>query len=159
MMVVAVSLLAGSSLRPSESRMPNYVNSLLDSRLPFEFRGAVFVWAVLFSVNHWLVRLTRAANDAQHFISLQDWSALRRSQEPRYVVGQVLVAGFLFLSAPLLGPTAFVFFAGGLIVALACTIALNVQGLWAARALAEPDAATGALSLRLALLSCHLTSP
>ena len=135
--------------------MPNYVNSLLDSRLPFELWDAVLLWAVLFFGNHWVVRLVRAANDAQHVISIQDWSALRRSQEPRYIVGQVLIAGFLFLSAPLLGPSAFVFFAGGLIVALACTLALNVQGLWAARALAQPDAATGELTFSTAYAFRH----
>ena len=48
--------------------MPNYVNSLLDSRLPFELWDAVLLWAVLFFGNHWVVRLVRAANDAQRKI-------------------------------------------------------------------------------------------
>ena len=136
--------------------MENYVTSLFESELPFEPWVAALVWAVLFIANHWIARSTRVANDAQHFIAVEDWSALRRGFEPKYIVVQVLFAAIVFLFALLVGGPAFVFFAGGLIVAMTYGLALNVQGLLSARAMAHPDAATGALTFSTASAFRHM---
>jgi hypothetical protein len=126
--------------------LEKYVTSLLESELPFDAWVAALVWVALFLANHWTARSTRAANDAQTFIAVEDWSALRRGYEPKYIVAQVLFAGIVFLFAWLLGRSAFAFFAGGLIVAMAYGLALNVQGLLSARALARANAASGVLT-------------
>jgi len=134
----------------------NYITQLLNSELPFEPGVAVLVWAALFLSNHWIAGSTRAANKAQHFFAVEDWSAVHRGLEPKYVLVQVLYAGLVFLLAQLLGGSGFVFLAGGLIVAIAYLAALNVQGLWSGRALSRSDAATGALTFSTAYAFRHM---
>jgi hypothetical protein len=136
--------------------LEKYVTSLFESELPFEPWVAAVVWVVLFLANHWLARFARVANDSQKFIAVQDWSALRRGFEPKYIVTQVVVASIVFLLALLLSGPAVVFFAGGLIVAMACGLALNFQGLLSARSLAHPKAATGALTFSTASAFRHM---
>lgn len=126
--------------------MEHYVTSLLESDLPFGPLAAAVAWATLFIANHWIVVSARRANDAQHLVAVEDWSALNRSSEPRRVVVQVAYGGIVFACALFLGGFAYVFFAGGLIVALALAIGLNLQGLLSARDLARPNVATGLLS-------------
>ncbi len=77
---------------------------------------------------------------------VEDWSALRRSLEPKYVVAQVLVVGIVFLLALMLGRAAFVFLAGGMIVASAFGLGLSAQGLFTARALARPNTTNGSVT-------------
>jgi hypothetical protein len=72
-------------------RLENYIMSLLESKLSFEPWVAALVWVALFLANHWIARFTRAANDAQHFIAVEDWGALRRGAKPKYIVAQVLL--------------------------------------------------------------------
>jgi hypothetical protein len=126
--------------------LETYINALFESELPFEPWVAAFIWVALFASNRWIAQSARAANDAQHAVTVEDWSALRRGFEPKYVVAQILVAGIVFLLASLLGGSAFVFLAGGLIVALAFGLGLNLQGLLSARALARPNAVIGSVT-------------
>jgi len=136
--------------------LENYITSLLESALPFEPWVAALVWVLLFLANHWIARFTRVANDAQNFIAVDDWSALRRGFKPKYIAAQVFFACIVFLVALLLGGSAFVFFAGGLIVAIAYGLALNAQGLLSARAMASPNAANGALVFSMASAFRHM---
>jgi hypothetical protein len=115
--------------------LENYVTFLFESKLPFEPWFAAPAWVVLFLANHWIVR---------------------RGLEPKYIVAKILFAGIVFLFALLLGGSAFVFFAGGLIVAMACGLALNVQGLLSARALARPNAVNGSLTFSTASAFRHM---
>ena len=81
---------------------------------------------MLFSATTWIVRLTRETTPRT--ATSGDWSA-HRQPGGQVVIVDLLVAGFLFLlSAPLIGPTAFVFFAGGLMVALRCAKSLECAG-------------------------------
>ena len=135
--------------------MDSYVTLLLESQLPFGPWGAPLLWLALFLANHWAARAVRAANDAQHSLTVEDWTPLRRGFQPKYLAAQVLLAGVVFLLAALLGGSAYVFFAGGFIVAIAFTLALNLQGLLSARALARPDAASGTLTFSTAAAFRH----
>jgi len=126
--------------------LETYVNELLASELPFEPWAAALIWVALFIASRWVAQSLRAANDAQHAVAVEDWSALRRSLEPKYVIPQVLVAGIVFVLALKLGRAAFVFLAGGMIVASACGLGLSVQGLFTARALARPNAVDGSVT-------------
>jgi hypothetical protein len=136
--------------------LETYVNALFESELPFEPWVTALIWVSLFAVNRWVARSTRAANDAQHAVTVEDWSALRRGFEPKYVVAQILVAGIVFLVALLLGGSAFVFFAGGLIVALAFGLGLNLQGLLSARAMGRPNAVIGSVTFTTASAFRHM---
>lgn len=136
--------------------MEKYVTSLFESALPIEPWVAALVWIVLYLANHRIARSARVANDAQGFLGVEDWSAVRRGFEPKYILTQILFAGIVFLFALLLDGSAFVFFAGGLIAAMACGLALNVQGLLSARALAHPNAAKGALTFATASAFQHM---
>ena len=62
----------------------------------------------------------------------------------------------LTLLALMLGRAAFVFFAGGMIVASACGVGLSAQGLLTARALARPDAVNGAVTFSTASAFRHM---
>ena len=136
--------------------LESYVDALLESELPFEPWTAALIWVALFVANRWVARSARAANDAQHAVTVEDWSALRRGFEPKYIVFQILVAGIVFLVAILLGRSAFVFFAGGLIVALAFGLGLNVQGFLSARAMARPNEVNGTLIFPTASAFRHM---
>ena len=122
--------------------METYFNELLASELPFEPWVAALIWIAFLIASRWVAQSLRAANDAQHAVTVEDWGALRRSLEPRYLVVQVLVVGIVFLLASMLGKAAFVFLAGGVIVASAFGLGLSAQGLLTARALALPHAIT-----------------
>ena len=126
--------------------MGTYVDELLESTLPFEPWVAALIWVALFIASRWIAQSLRAANDAQQAVAVEDWSALRRNLEPKYVVAQVLVAGVVFVLALMLGRAAFVFLAGGMLVASSCGLGLSVQGLFTARALARPNAVGGSVT-------------
>ena len=135
--------------------LDSYVTSLLNSELPFGPGVAVFAWALLFVANQWIARALRVANDAQRSIVAEDWSALRRGLRPESIVAQAVIAGLVFLVGVQLGGGAYVFFVGGWIVATAFGLALGLQGLLAARALAKPNETTGTLTFRTASALRH----
>lgn len=136
--------------------METYVNELLESELPFEPWVAALIWVALLVASRWIAQSLRAANDAQRAVTVEDWSVLRRSLEPRYLVIQVLVAGIVFVLALKLGGAAFVFLAGGLIVASAFGLGLSAQGLFTARALARPNAVNGSVTFSTASAFRHM---
>ena len=136
--------------------METYVNDLLASELPFEPWVAALIWVALFIASRWIAQSLRAANDAQHAVTVDDWSALRRSLDPKYAVVQVLVAGIVFALALMLGGPAFVFLAGGMIVASAFGLGLSAQGLFTARALARPNATNGSVTFSTASAFRHM---
>jgi hypothetical protein len=129
----------------------SYFASLLDSGLPFDAWVAALTWIALFVTNHLIARASRAANDSQAFVAVEDWSALRRGFQPKFVLAQILFAGIVFAAGLFLGGAAFVFLAGGLIVAITLILSLNFQSFRSARAMAQPNAATGALTFSTAL--------
>ena len=136
--------------------MGTYVNELLESDLPFEPWVAALVWVALFVASRWIAQALRVANHAQHAVTVEDWSALRRSLEPKYLVAQILVAGIVFLLASQLGRPAFAFLAGGMIIASAFGLGLTAQGLLTALALASPGAVNGAVSFSTASAFRHM---
>ena len=136
--------------------MGTYVNELLESDLPFEPWVAALVWVALFVASRWIAQALRVANHAQHAVTVEDWSALRRSLEPKYLVAQILVAGIVFLLASQLGRPAFAFLAGGMIIASAFGLGLTAQGLLTALALASPGAVNGSVTFSTASAFRHM---
>ena len=136
--------------------METYVNELLASELPFEPWVAALIWVAFLIASRWVAQSLRAANDAQHAVTVEDWGALRRSLEPKDLVVQVLVVGIVFLLASMLGKAAFVFLAGGVIVASAFGLGLSAQGLLTARALALPHAVDGSVTFSTASAFRHM---
>jgi hypothetical protein len=126
--------------------LERYVISLLASDLPFDAWVAVVVWLALFFANHHIAQLTRAANDSQRAMTVEDWDAVRSGLQPRNIVAKIVFAGVVFTLSYLAGGPAFVFFAGGLIVSTIYAIALNVQGLLSARAMSGPAGVSGSLN-------------
>jgi hypothetical protein len=135
--------------------MESYVTLLLESELPFGHWGAPLVWLTLFLANQWVARAARAANDAQHSLTVEDWTPLRRGFQAKYVAVQVLVGGVVFLLAAQLDESGNVFLAGGFIVAFAYALAQNLQGLLSARALSRPNTASGTLTFSTASAFRH----
>jgi hypothetical protein len=127
--------------------MPSYFALLLESELPFSPPTVALSWVALYVANHLVARMARAATDAQRLVQFDGAALIRRSLDARFVAAQVLMAAVVFAVALFLGEPAFALLAGGLVVALVCTLGLNVQGVWSAWALRLPGAAHGALAL------------
>lgn len=136
--------------------MEEYLTYLLGSRLPFEPSVAALVWISLFLANQRVVGAARAANDAQRVIAIEDWNAVRGASDLKHLVAKILLTVIVFIFALLLGQWAFVFFVGGLIAAMAYGLALNVQALGSARAMARPNAVTGTLTFTTASALRHM---
>ncbi|MEO6688825.1 MAG: hypothetical protein ABIS07_16945 [Dokdonella sp.] len=130
--------------------MHNYLATIVDSRLPFDAWIAAIVWSLLFLASHLVARRARAVSEAQAVVVVEGRNALSRGFQLKYVIAQCALAGSLLLISFFLGTPAFVFFVGGLIVAVAFTLGLNVQSLLSVAAMARADAATGQLKLSAA---------
>src|SRR5215831_11700498 len=100
----------------------------------------------LLIANFYLALCLRDANDAQHFVGVEDWTPFRRVSRPKYLLVQIVFVALVFLLGLDGGGAAYVFLAGGVLVFLAFHFGLNLQGLLSARGLAHPSAATGALT-------------
>jgi hypothetical protein len=135
--------------------LQSYLALLVESQLPFNPWVAALAWLALFLANHGVAMATRAANEAQSLVGAEDWSILRRGSAPQYVLAKILFTGIVFLLAYQLGSTAFVFLGGGYIVAVACTVGLNTQGLLSARAMAQPNAGKGTVIFSTPLAFRH----
>jgi len=136
--------------------LEGYLASLLDSALPLPAWAVALLLLALLVANFCLVLALRGANDAQRFISLEDWTPFRRVSRPKHLLIQIVFVGLVFLLALDRGGATYVFLAGGVLVFLACHLGLNLQGLLAARGLAQPNAATGALTYSTAAAFRHM---
>jgi hypothetical protein len=137
-------------------RVENYLASLLDSALPLPPWTVALVLVALLLANYYVVRSVRLANEAQHFVAVEDWTPFRRVSQPKYLLVQIVFVGIVFLLGLDQGGAAYVFLAGGVLVFLACHLGLNLQGLLSARGLARPAAATGALTYSTAAAFRHM---
>jgi len=136
--------------------LEGYLASLLDSALPLPPWTVALLLLTLLLANFYLALSLRAANDAQHFISVEDWTPFRRVSRPKHLLIQIVFVGLVFLLAIDRGGATYVFLAGGMLVFLACHLGLNLQGLLAARGLARSNAATGALTYSTAAAFRHM---
>jgi hypothetical protein len=134
----------------------DYLASLLDSEIPFGPWTVAVVWSALFLANHWLARSAREANDAQHVISIEDVSVMRRGLQPKYIIARIAYAAVVFVVAIFLGGPAYVFFAGGLLVAMTYALALNLQAWLSARSLAEPNVGKGSFTFSTGAALQHM---
>jgi hypothetical protein len=135
--------------------LENDVASLLESKLPLPPWTVALVMVALLLANYRVALSLRRANDAQHFVAVEDWAPFRRVSQPRYLLVQIAFVGIVFLLGLNQGGAAYVFLAGGVLVFLASHFGLNLQGLLSARGLARPNAATGALTYSTAAAFHH----
>jgi hypothetical protein len=133
-----------------------YFASLLDSELPLPPWAVALLLLGLLMANYRLALSLRRANDAQHFLAVEDWTPFRRVSRVKYLFVQIVVVGIVFLLGLDQGGASYVFLAGGVLVFLAFHFGLNLQGLLSARGLADPAAATGALTYSTAAAFRHL---
>lgn len=136
--------------------MGHYFSSLLESALPLPPGTVALALLALLIANFCLALYLRKANDAQHFLAVEDWTPFRRVSRPKYLLFQIVFVGIVFLLGFNRGGAAYVFLAGGVLVFLAFHFGLNFQGLLSARGLARPDAATGALRYSTAAAFRHM---
>ncbi|MEO7326707.1 MAG: hypothetical protein ABIW82_17945 [Dokdonella sp.] len=130
--------------------MDSYLATIINSHLPFDAWIAAALWCALFLASHLVARRARAASKVLAIVVVEGRDALSRGFQLRYVMAQIALAGSLLLTSLLLGEPAFVFFVGGLIVAVAFTLGMNVQSLLAVAAMARANAASGQLKLSTA---------
>jgi hypothetical protein len=136
--------------------LERYFASLLESALPLPPWTAALVLLALVTANYCLALCLRQANDAQHFLAVEDWTPFRRISRPKHLLVQIVFVGIVFLLGYERGGAAYVFLAGGVLVFLTFHLGLNLQGLLSARGLARPDAATGALTYSTAAAFRHM---
>ncbi|MEO5560370.1 MAG: hypothetical protein ABIO49_10810 [Dokdonella sp.] len=130
--------------------MGSYLSTIVNSHLPFDAWVAAAFWCVLFLASQLVARRARAASEVLAIVVVEGRKTLSRGFQLKYVIAQIVLAGSLLLGSLLLGEPAFVFFVGGLIVAVAFTLGLNVQSLLSVAAMARANAATGQLKLSTA---------
>jgi len=121
-----------------------YVDSFFASELALPPWAVVGVWAVLFSINHALFRRSQALVRAQSILAAADPVATKGAA---HVALQVAFAVIVLVTSCVLGPGYFAFFGGGLIVAMAVTVGLNIHSVAFSRALGIPGNAEGSLKL------------
>lgn len=114
--------------------------------MPLPPWAVALVLVALLIANYYLALCLRRANDAQHFVGVEDWTPFRRVSRPKYLLLQIVFVGLVFFLALDRGGAAYVFLAGGVVVFLASHFGLNLQGLLSARGLTRPNAATGSLT-------------
>lgn len=136
----------------------SYIDVLLASRLPLRDALVVAAWPVLYVINHGVVRVLRASSARQTGITLEDSAALRRGSQPLWILAQVLYAAAVFSFSLYAGGALFVLLGGGIDVSMISVLGLNLQALWAARAMARADTVAGTLRLSNAYAFRQLAS-
>ena len=105
------------------------------------------MWLIIFVTAHFLFRKGRRVSYAQDFIVTGGPPGLIKEQSVRLTLVQVLFSAAIFAYASFFGGPVFAFFAGGWVVTTAVSIHLNLRSLLFLRALSEPGAAKGSVTL------------
>ena len=127
--------------------METYLRELQASRIPLPQWGVVILWLLIFASAQVLFRKSRALSRAQAFVVTGGPPGLVREQSLRLVLVQLLFGGAVLAFASLAGGFIFVFLAGGWVVATAASIPLSFRSVLFLRALSQPGAATGSVTL------------
>jgi hypothetical protein len=133
--------------------MAEYLSALQSSTLPLPLPGVVVLWCLLYLLSHALARKQQAVfrSHPQTFIITEEPSRLVREQSWGLVCVHLLLTAGVFASAALGGPPAVAFLAGGWVVTTAVSIPITLRRILFQRALSEPGAASGSVTL-----SCDL---
>ena len=129
------------------SLMKTYISELESSTIPLPLWGVAVIWLIIFASAHVLFRKGCGLSHAQDFIVSGGPPGLIREQSVRLTLVQVLFSAAIFAYASFLGGLVFAFFAGGWFVTTAVSISLNLRSILFLRALSEPDAAKGSVTL------------
>jgi hypothetical protein len=124
-----------------------YLNTLLESELPFEPWVLIVVFFVLLVLQHVIARSARSAMRQQESIVSEESEQLNRGFEPKYIAGQVVFGLVVFSFAHYVGGAFGQFFSGGLIVAGIFGLGANVDGLLLARALNRTGVVRGSIEM------------
>lgn len=129
--------------------MSEYLNALQSSSLPLPFWGVVVLWCLLYSLSYALAQTQEAVakSHPQNFIATGEPTGRIREQSWKLACAQVILTGAIFISARLLGGPAFVFLAGGWVVTTAVSIPIALRRILFQRALSDPEAASGSVTL------------
>ena len=127
--------------------METYLSELKASTIPLPQWGIVILWFIIFASAHVLFRKSRALSRAQEFVVTGGPPKLVREQSLRLTLVQVLFSAAIFAYASFFGGSIFVFFAGGWVVTTAVSIPLNLRSILFLRALSQPGAAKGSVTL------------
>ena len=127
--------------------METHINELESSTIPLPLWGGVIIWLIIFASAHVLFRKGRGLSDAQDFIIAGGPPGLVKDQSVKLTIVQVLFSAAIFAYGSFLGGHVFAFFAGGWVVTTAVSIPLNLRSILFLRALVEPGAAEGSVTL------------
>ena len=127
--------------------METYISELESSTIVLPAWGVVIFWLIIFASAQVLFRTARAFSQAQDFVVTGGPPQLVREQSLGLSLVQVSIAAAIFAFASFFGGPVFVFFAGGWVVTSAVSISLNLRSILFLRALSQPGAARGSVTL------------
>jgi len=122
-----------------------YLTQLEYSTLPLPAWGVALLWLAVFGMSHILFRRARGLSKGQQFVLTGDPSVIARASSSKLIAAQLTFTAILFSVSYVLGGPAFVFLAGGWVIAASVSLAFNVRSILFLRALAAPGAATGSV--------------
>jgi hypothetical protein len=127
--------------------METYLNALEASTIPIPQWGIVIAWLIIYASAHILARMCRALSRTQQFVVTGGPPGLVKEQSLKIMLVQIILSAAVFASASFIGGPFFVFFAGGWLVTTAVSIPLTLRKIFYLRALSQPGAAEGSVTL------------
>jgi hypothetical protein len=127
--------------------LESYLADLQQNAIALPFWGVVTIWLFIFSGAHVLHRKSRLLSSQQMFILTEPPMSNAGGLLPRLLIGQFVFAAVVFSVGAVIGDFGFTFFAGGWVVATAVSLGFNLRSVLFLRAIAEPGAANGAVSI------------
>ncbi len=127
--------------------MEAYLNQLESSTLPLPRWVIVIIWLTIFASAHVLLRKNRSLSHAQDFVVTGGPVVAVREPSFGLTFVQLLVTAAVFACASFFSGPIFAFFAGGWVVTTAVSIPLNLRSILFLRALSQPGAAKGSVTL------------
>lgn len=127
--------------------MENYFTHLRSNSLPIPHWALMVIWLILFFTAQVLSKAGHNLSDKQNLILTSKTNDLVKAQSWKLTLFQILFTSAIFTFAVFIGDPFFVFFAGGWLILTAVSIPLNLRSILFLRALSQPNAATGSVTL------------
>jgi hypothetical protein len=124
-----------------------YLDALADSQITLGPWWLGVGGLVLLLTSQLVVRRARSWLNEQQHISVEDFESISKPFQTKYIFAQLAFASTAFILSAYVGEPALTFAGGGLVIAFATALGLNVHSLLYAKALTQDSGVDGKLRL------------